>query len=351
MEQLEKFVIEPSAHLDTIGPLVIIIDAVDESGDQASRQQLLQAMSNQIADNNLPTNLRFLITARPEGDILAALPPGPQIVRKQMSDISDEVVDGDIEKFIFHSLRQRTQLESSWPNQEWCRLLVRHSQHLFQWASTACGFVKGIGAMGLNPCKRLKILLQTGNGDGVYPLGDLYRTILQQLFTLKSARHQFRDVMAVVLALKEPLPLSSLSTLFDDFLNIQDIIPVLVSLLDGVLDEQKPIRPLHTSFRDFLLDETRSSTFYIDMIPQDSLFLDCALLSCTTNMLRFNICDLGDSREFNINVSDLPTQVDKAIPTHMAYSWKYWMYHLQYAECSSALLDEVTIFFRNFFPY
>ena len=256
-------------------------------------------MSNQIADNNLPTNLRFLITARPEGDILAALPPGPQIVRKQMSDISDEVVDGDIEKFIFHSLRQRTQLESSWPNQEWCRLLVRHSQHLFQWASTACGFVKGIGAMGLNPCKRLKILLQTGNGDGVYPLGDLYRTILQQLFTLKSARHQFRDVMAVVLALKEPLPLSSLSTLFDDFLNIQDIIPVLVSLLDGVLDEQKPIRPLHTSFRDFLLDETRSSTFYIDMIPQDSLFLGCALLSCMTNMLRFNICDLGDSREFN----------------------------------------------------
>ena len=44
-----------------------------------------------------------------------------------------------------------------------------------------------------------------------YPL-DLYRTILWQLFTLEHAEHRFREVMTVVFALKEPLPLSSLST-------------------------------------------------------------------------------------------------------------------------------------------
>ena len=248
-EQLKKFIIEPSQRLDTIGPIVVVVDALDESGDEASRQQLLQAISQQVTDSNLPTNLRFLITARPENDILAALPPGPQIVRKQMGDAPQDVVDRDIQRFIYHSLQQFAQLESSWPNQEWCRLLVRHSQHLFQWASTACGFIKGTGATGLDPCERLEILLQSNNSDGVYPLDHLYRTILQQLFTLERARRKFRDVMAIVLALKEPLPLSSLSALFDQdqYVKVRDIIPVMASLLDGVLDKQKPIRPLHTS--------------------------------------------------------------------------------------------------------
>ncbi|KAF8124297.1 hypothetical protein EV363DRAFT_1540661 [Boletus edulis] len=217
--QLEKLIIEPSQHLHTIGPLVIVIDALDKSGDTAGRRQLLQALSTQITNNNLPTNLCFLITTRPESDILATLPPGPQIVHKQMSDILDNIVDGDIYKFIHHSLHQYTELESSWPNEEWCWLLVHHSQHLFQWASTACSFIKGFG-IGLNPCKRLKILLQTNNSIGVSPLDELYRSILWQLFALKHLQCQFRDVMTVILALKEPLPLPSLSTLFGGYLEI-----------------------------------------------------------------------------------------------------------------------------------
>ena len=349
-EQLERFIIEPSGHLHTIGPTVIVIDAVDESGDEASRHQLLQAISDHIADNTFPTNLRFLITARPESDILAAL-LGPQIILKQMSDIPDDVIDRDIHKFIHHSLHQYTKLESSWPNQEWCRLLVRHSQHLFQWASTACGFIKGLGARGLDPCKRLTILLQTDNSDRVRPLDYLYQTVLQQLFTLKSAQEEFRGVMAVVLALKEPLPLPSLCTLFEGDLKIRDIISVLASLLDGVLDERKPIRPLHISFRDFLLDEARSSTFHIDTLPQDSLSLGRALLSCMRSMLRFNICDLQDSRKHSVKIPDLQSRVIKAIPTYLSYSCQYWMEHLQHAECSPALLDEVTVFFKKFFPY
>ncbi|KAG6374093.1 hypothetical protein JVT61DRAFT_4736 [Boletus reticuloceps] len=325
-KQLERLIIEPSQNFHAVGPLVIVIDAVDESGDEDSRQQLLQAISKQIANNNLPTNLRFLITARLESDILAALPPCAQIVRKQMGDIMEHIVDRDIHMFIRHSLHQYTQLEFSWPNEEWCQLLVRHSQHLFQWAPTACRFIRGFGAKGLDPCKRLEILLHIDNEDGVYPLDDLYRTILQQLFTLKSAQRRFRDVMAVVFVLKEPLPFPSLSTLFDGYLNIQDIISVLGSLLDGVLDERKPLRPVHTSFRDFLLDEGRSLAFH---------------------MLIFNICNLKDSRLCNSDIPTLPSQVNKAIPAHLSYSCQYWMYHLQHA----ALLDEVTIFFKDFFPY
>ncbi|KAH0834198.1 hypothetical protein J3R83DRAFT_11510 [Lanmaoa asiatica] len=350
-EQVKRLIIEPSKYLHTIGPLIIVVDALDESGDQSNRRDFLRAFFEQVAENNLPTNLRFLITARPESDILAALPSGPQIVHKQMGDIAQNIVDEDIEKFIRHSLHQYTELESAWPNQRWCRLLVHHSQHLFQWASTACKFIEGDGAIGLNIRERLEILLHSKNDVGVHPLDELYRTILGQLFTLDNVRHRFREVMAVVLLLKEPLSLTSLSTLFDRDINIRDIIKPMGSLLDGVLSEQKPIRPLHTSFRDFLLDDARSSTFYVNLLPNHSLCLGRALLACMQRMLKFNICDLKDSRLRNTAVPDLAIRVTKAIPPHLAYSCQYWMDHVQHTECTPDLLDEVTSFFKNFFPF
>lgn len=352
LEQVQRLIIEPGKHFHTIGPLIIVVDALDESGDQPNRRDLLRVFSEQIAENNLPPNLRFLVTSRPESDILAALPSGPGIVHKQMGDIPQDVVDGDIKKFVHYSLRlEYTELESTWPNQEWCQLLVRHSQRLFQWASTACKFIMGDGAIGLNVRERLNILLQSKNNIGVHPLDELYRTILGQLFTLDDARDKFRDVMAVVLALEEPLSLTSLTSLFDGDPRIRDVIKPLGSLLDGILNEQKPIRPLHTSFRDFLLDEARSSTFHVNLLPRHSLDLGRALLGSMRKTLKFNICDLKDSRLRNAAVPNLTSQVTKAIPPHLAYSCQYWMVHVQHADCTPELLDEVTLFFKNFFPF
>ena len=350
MEQAEKLIIGPRRDFDAIGPLVIVIDAVDESGDWASRQLLLSAIVDKVAKNVHSTNLRFLITARPEDDIVDALSPGSLIAVKQMGDILAQIVDGDIEKFIYHSLHRYRELEHSWPNREWCRLLVHHSQHLFQWASTACSFIQGKGAAGLDPRERLDNLLQGANTDGGHSLDNLYQTILFQLFTLDQSRERFRTVMAIVLVLNEPLSLSSLSSLFGGDLNILAIIKPMGSLLDGVLDEEKPIRPLHTSFRDFLLDERRSSVFHVDLLPQHSLRLGRALLASMQKILRFNICDLKDSRVRNHAIPDLLSRVTNAIPPHLAYSCQYWMHHLQDIYTPD-LLNEVTLFFKAFLPF
>ncbi|KAH0826227.1 hypothetical protein J3R83DRAFT_5685 [Lanmaoa asiatica] len=348
-EQVEQLIIEPSKDIDSIGPLIIVVDAIDESGEEEDRWQLLDALSTQITERNLPTNLRFLITTRPESDILEALPPGPYITHKHIGDLPQATIDEDIEKFVRHSLHRYTELESSWPRQEWCRVLVQHSQGLFQWASTACKFIKGTA--GFDRCERLEKLLPTDSGDSVRPLDKLYHTILAQMFPSGEAQDRFRDVMAIVFALKEPLSLTSLSTLFGDNLKVRNIIKPLGSLLDGVIDEEKPIRPLHTSFRDFLLDEHRSSIFHLNILPQHSLFLGCSLLACMRRMLKFNICDLKDSRLCNALVPDLTSRVIKAIPPHLAYSCQYWMHHMQDTECTAELLDEVTSFFKNFFPF
>jgi hypothetical protein len=151
-EQVEEFIVKPSADLHFIGPLVVVIDALDESGDPDDRHKLLDALSRHIAKRSFPTHLRFLITTCPENDILDALPSGSQVVRKDLGDLSEAAIDKDIEKFIHHSLYQYTVLESSWPNKGWCRVLVERSQRLFLWASTACRFIIGRGAAGLDIC-------------------------------------------------------------------------------------------------------------------------------------------------------------------------------------------------------
>ena len=350
-EQVEQLITGPSKYIDSIGPLIVVVDALDESGEKRDRRQLLDALSQQFTERKLPTNIRFLITARPERDILDALPAGPQIVHKYLGNVPQATIDGDIGKLIYHSLHRYPELESSWPNQEWCHLLVRQSQRLFQWASTACKFIRGDDTDGLDPCDQLEILLRSDSRSGIHPLDSLYRTILGQLFTLADARDWFREVMAIVLALKEPLSLTSLSALFGNDLKVWTIIKPLGSLLDRVLDEDKPIRPFHTSFRDFLLDEHRSSVFHLDILPRHSLFLAHALLACMRKMLKFNICDLEDSRLRNAEVPNLMDRVTKAIPPHLAYSCQYWMDHIQHAECLPELLDEVTLFFKSFFPF
>src|SRR6202044_891345 len=58
-EQLNKFILEPAKALMSIGPIVIVIDALDESGNSSYRRALLEVLSRRAAD--LPINFRVLI--------------------------------------------------------------------------------------------------------------------------------------------------------------------------------------------------------------------------------------------------------------------------------------------------
>ena len=316
LDQVEHLIIESSAYLDAMGPLVIVVDALDESRNAGDHGQLLYALSRCIIERKFPTNFRFLISARPENDILDAFPSGPQVVRKDLGEIPEAVVDKDINRFIHHSLHQYAELELLWPNQEWRQLLVRHSQQLFLWAATACRFIQGIGGSGLCLRKRVEIVLQSDNCGSIRPLDELYQAILGELFPQDGGRERFRDVMALLLALKEPLSLTSMSALFDpdEDQHVQNLIEAMASLLDGALDNETPMRPAHMSFRDFLLDESRSSAFHTPILPRHSLSIRQMLLACMRNMLRFNMCDLKDSRLHNAAVPGLAERVNVAIP-------------------------------------
>ena len=314
-DQVEDLIIKSSEPLHAIGPLVIVVDALDESGNADDHRQLLHAMSRCMIEQKLPRNLHFFIATRPKNDILNAFPSGPH-VRIDLGDIPEAVIDKDIERFIHHSLHQYAELELLWPNQEWCQLLVRHSRHLFLWAATACRFIHGIVGSGLGLRQRVEMDLQSDSRDFVRPLDELYQTILGELFPRDEARECFRDVMALLLALKEPLSLTSLSTLFDsdEDQHVRNIIEAMALLLDSVLDNETPIRPIHMSFCDFLLDEAWCSVFHVRITSRHLLSIGRALLACMRNMLGFNMCGLKDSRLHNAMVPNLAEQMNMAIP-------------------------------------
>ena len=143
----------------------------------------------------------------------------------------------------------------------------------------------------------------------------------------------FRSVMQQILWLKKPLSISALEFICDMFPRADDRYPVreilnmMASLLCGTNELSTPIRPLHTSFYDFLQDEKRSGEFVIweGDIHHDLAF---ASLSVMQTCLCFNICGLETSYVLNSEVVDLEEKVEENIPPYLLYACQFWANHL-----------------------
>jgi hypothetical protein len=272
--QFMNFILEPARALTIVGPIVIVIDAFDESGDQPSRKSLLDTLVKNVS--GLPLNFRILITARPEPDIFDGLSGNQQVFCKHMDFIDKSSNEADIALFIQTQLSSVRSLELEWPNKRWCRLLLEGSDGLFQWAFTACCATKDSRG-GLRPPERLKLFISSARG-----LDGLYSEVLRQAFDTSNATVMscFRSVMGRILAAQEPLSASAHSELRcegDPADLVELIVQPLGSLLTGVNQAHVPLRALHTSFFDFfLMEEGRSQSYYVDPSQHNrSLALPC----------------------------------------------------------------------------
>ncbi|KIM89589.1 hypothetical protein PILCRDRAFT_1933 [Piloderma croceum F 1598] len=151
-KSLYDVVKEPVKALKTVGPVVIVIDAFDESKDISVRMALLDVLTRRATD--LPTNFRVLITACPEMDILKAFSGKQHIHCRYLNDIDNSSNECDISLFIETKLSGVPDLEIKWPNKDWCRMLLEVSDGLFQWVSTVCRAIKD-GQAGLLPMELL----------------------------------------------------------------------------------------------------------------------------------------------------------------------------------------------------
>ena len=80
----ESLILKPLEGLHIIGPILVVIDALDESGDTAGRNGLHAFLAKNLS--KLPPNFRVLITSRPEDSIQSVFDGAPSASIKYMND-------------------------------------------------------------------------------------------------------------------------------------------------------------------------------------------------------------------------------------------------------------------------
>jgi energy-coupling factor transporter ATP-binding protein EcfA2 len=325
-EQFDNLMMKPSRGFDNFGPILIIIDAIDECGSAEERELVLKTLNHLF---HLPDYFRFFITSRTEQDIVESFRNQNQMRIRRLDQADQLSIDRDIALYVEDRLFSIPVLKKNW-DRSWVEEIVSRSGQLFQWAFTACKYIRGTPQIGNDPLEQLEFILQSVGFEG---LDSLYLGILGKLssFKIGDKKHQrFVTIMGRILSLYEPLSLESLSALYhddDDKDKVHTILSPLGSLLRGVDGNDELVQPLHASFIDFLLDENRSGKYWINLgmqrekIPQ-------ALLREMQQLLKFNICELETSYKLNRDVEDLDQRVKRHIPAHLAYACRFWGDHL-----------------------
>jgi hypothetical protein len=306
-----------------IGEIVVVIDALDECDD---RSDILAA----LAKDDLPPNIRFIVTTRPEEDIMLALESLPHVLPRPLS--GDEAgVDADIRTYFKTKLQRAEEL-----NDEDISELTRKAGHLFQWASTACRYLigdpdqPGKHQAGIDIQARLATIYVAHDG-----LDGIYHTILETVLSdIPAECSSVLQVLVKILATSVPLPLSALKGLcLDD--KEQKIIDRDIPKLASLLDVHSPdgVRPIHTSFQDYLTTRDRSKRFSVD-IRQGHHDLAIAAFTVMNQELHFNMFNIPTSHQ------DLTTltcnEPHRLLNQALYYSCRYWREHLNSLDAPSA---------------
>ena len=349
----ESLILEPLKGLHTVGPILVVIDALDESGDVTGGNGLHKFLAKHLS--TLPSNFRVLITSRPEHDIESAFVEAPSFRIKYMGDFELAAkTHDDIIAFI----RERL------PSDEfriYGNALAKKAEGLFQWAAVACGYVlKPPGSFSFSKKKCIEHLLRlSADYQRQDPLDELYKEVLEGYFIHQEARLLFRSVVGQLITAFEPLSIRSLTTLRhhasnddDDYNSVVEMLRHLGSLLSNVnsANQNLPMVPLHTSFRDFLTSKDKSGDFCVGLRDAHRQ-LASSCFGLLLNGLKFNICDLESSYLANKDVKDLDSRVDNHIPPALLYACRFWDDHLKHINFEIDLFVQLRSFFEKKFLF
>lgn len=319
--QFLDLLVKPLASLDMLafeGPIVIIVDALDQCGTPDDREELLKVLAQE--SRNIPSVFRFVITSRPEYDIRYYFQSQENILPHTLA-INVNNSRNDIEAFFRHRLAQvrfhnkYLQLPDDWPGDSAIHALVERASGLFIWASIACKFIHGY-----DPRSRLRILLEGHMGTEAGPeIDELYITTLESVGQWDETGFSaaFRAVVGMVLVARDLLSITAVERLLPSESHRTPV--EAISRLGCLLDMNGPIRLLHPSFADFLTNRLRCKRddWFIDLSAHNlNLTINC--LDRLDAFLTYNICCL--------QVTSTPR--DASLPEDLSYACTFWIDHV-----------------------
>ncbi|KAF7985618.1 hypothetical protein HWV62_3939 [Athelia sp. TMB] len=264
--QFSDLLLHPLSAMATThrGPVIIIIDALDECGDVDSRRALLALLSKEFAE--LPSQFRLLITSRPERDIEAALGSCPHVHPVSLLRASDD----DMSHYIHHEmertyndLRIVAVIPPNWLDglALTIKILVEYAQGIFIWAATAMRILYRHP----DPVTWLADLQQNRR---IITLDRLYETALLSNFGWEGEMSDTcRRIFGVIVVTPEPLNDKTIGELLG-FVDAEGTCRRALHYFRSVIQWSpgQPAQVLHESFPEYLTDEKCSSKpWFIDI--------------------------------------------------------------------------------------
>ncbi|QRV96745.1 Retrovirus-related Pol polyprotein from transposon opus [Ceratobasidium sp. AG-Ba] len=330
---------------------VIVLDALDECGPEADRQQLLGFF---VKMSELVPWLRVVITSRPDADIKEFFDGLVNTSIFSVRDLHSYDASNDIRAFTRFRLSEST--KGKLLPEDSADELAKAAEGLFIWAHTACEFV----LEDVDPSDALDTILRRGQSGSSHPLDELYTMTIQASVTkhrksdrAKAAVRKYLGTI-IVCSARTPLSIPTLSSLLEEDQGgntLQSTVDLLGSVLyiDHSLGDA--IRVYHPSFADYMLSKDRSGDFCVDLDDLNAKLASCCLRTMMAE-LRFNMCDLETSFLRNIEVPDLEARVAQVVSERLKYSCLYWANHIKDIESSkhrASLQSNLTEFARG--PY
>ncbi|QRW12872.1 WD repeat-containing protein [Ceratobasidium sp. AG-Ba] len=340
-DQFKELIFDPINKVGASLPtgIIIVIDALDECEAETGTADILDVLLSHASD--LP--LRFFVSSRPDEAIITRMrqAQGDNVnTEMRLHELSSNIVQTDIRTYL------KTKLGSCMSVSEvQIETLVERSGVLFIYASTVVQYVSSASA--IKRAKRLEKVLDVSAGnsnEGTEGIDALYISILSAAYDSKaldnSDRAEMMLVLHTVICACEPLSTSAMADLLglESEQIVQSILLPLLSVLQ--ISESGIVTTLHESFRDFLLQDTRSGRFYCSAAEQNGRLAGL----CFRNIgkqVPFNICGLESSYVFDKDVRDLGERVDRIITEALFYACCYWDAHMSLTDSSKSLLEQL----------
>jgi hypothetical protein len=323
--QFQDLIITPTSDSTTIGPIVIVIDALDEC-ESPTRREFFRQLAHGLVQ--LPSNYRVILTARPNDTVLSEFDSVPQEARKLMENVDVNSTNQDISAYVHSELLEIHPWPPNLDLTDVNTMLVQRAQGLFIWASTVCKFIKGDGEEGcVFSDERLEEVLKATPTDAQQRMDELYSTILRTLISWRKDddhRSKFLLSVGVVMTVKVALSLRALAVLNGNHIpRMEAYVSSMGALFTGINSPTGQVHSLHPSFRDYLTDDQRSGEFFIDL---KSIDVTLATL-CINFMQEYIECDtcLND-------IDPLPAKAPRYNADALQYACRFWIIHLHAVE-------------------
>ena len=325
-EQVASLLLDPIRELSKSRVVVILIDALDELKDAAKNVIEILSLIAPI-DCDLPNNIRFIITSRPEHwtDISQLNKVKHAVFKRHF--LATELSVKEVHEFLVARMEKIRPDEPDWhgwPDPDQLQRLSDKANGLFHYAATALQWIEQCIRDDGTACR--ESVFQRFSEDGLKELDGLYELILTSWYERPKAndrratrRDGFQHVMGTILVLRRPLIIDEIIALLSDIPKDKFDVKLFLQQMRSVLIPGTTILflnatpQMHKSFRDYIMGRAPSG---FRILTQDAEFKIAR--SCLDNIVK-----AGSGR---CNVSK--------------YAVTHWYQHLQEAMLKEARCDD-----------